>query len=868
MDELYESVKLRSTSSLITEAAEEHFDGILVCSGAVRVFVAWIKDNDRLSRRVLLTELSAGDYIPGFSAWDVDENGEPIRWCFILETTGEAELHLMRGLGTSVMQRKFVKEVEREALQRDCGRGFRDFYENEGRDFTRAIKEYYRREELRAAAVIFKGEMRAVRDSRDATHVFAHIFDQDVAVTGDDPCYRAVAYACIKSGIEVKEIDEIMSACGKEITPPRIASASQFACRSVVLDTDWYKKDCGTIVSTLDGAPVSCVPKGSESYIIYNGETQEAVPLTKETAERIDPKAYVLGRTLPSRKLTKKDLLRFGLKSIRRADLLLMIGMALISALIGILVPTLNQKIYDEYIPLGDKSQLVQICIVIASFMLGCLFVDMVKNLTDHRISSHVGYDLQNAVYYRIFQLPESFFRRFDSADLAQRLEYASTIAESWTNTLVISGMTSVFGLLYLFKMIRYSGKLTAFSLLMILVYAAGTLLFGLRTMKFDAQAEEKKGEANSKLYQFLNGVEKIRMAGAEDKAANEFLGSYAALQNIELRRDKLSAATSALGGAATTAFSMVFYYLIVKNNLKISTGAFMAFNSAFGTFSGIVLETIGNLLGLYQLKPMYERFRPIVETATEDDGRGKIPETLRGAVSVKNVSFSYDGTTDVLQGINLDIRPGEYVGIVGESGCGKSTLLKLLLGFETPKQGSISYDDMDLKTLDKRALRKKLGVVLQNGRLIAGNILENITITAPRATIKDVNRVIEQVGLKDDIERMPMGIRTVLGESCGTISGGQQQRILIARAIIGGPSILIFDEATSALDNRTQAEVCKSLEEMKITRIAVAHRLSTIRNCDKIIVIDKGRVVEQGDYDSLMAQKGKFYSLAVRQIG
>ena len=868
MDELYEVVKLRSASSLVTEAEGGSFDSILIYSGVVRVFVAWVKENGQYGRRVLLTELSEGHSIPGFSAEGSDENGEPIRWCFILETPDEAELRLMRALGTSVTQRKFVKAVDDAAAELNgIGAGFRSFYENEGRSFTRAVEEYYEREELKAAAVIFKGEKRAVRDRQDANHVFAHVFDRDVSVEGDDACYRAVAYACGRSGIEIKDLDAVTAACGREITVPNIAAASQFACRSVVLDQDWYRKDCGVIVGFLEGAPVSCVPRSSGSYYLYNGETEEVRVLDKETAGRISPEAFVISRTLPSRPLTKKDLFRFGVKSMRRSDLVLLVVMALTSTLIGILLPTLNQKIYDDYIPLGNESQLVQLCIVIASFMLGSLFIDMVKNLAEHRIGAHVGYDLQNAVYFRVFQLPESFFRRFDSADLGQRLDYASVFAQQVTGALLVSGLSAVTGLLYLYKMFSYSGKLSAFALLMILVYALGTWLFSAIVMKYSAQIEEKKGESSSRLYQFLNGVEKIRMAGAEDKAAYEYLVPYAAQQNIELRRDRLLSLERMLSGAATTAFSMVFYFIIVRKNLKISTGEFMAFNSAFGAFSGIFLQMIASALDLYKLKPLYERFRPIVETEPEDDGRGKIPEKLKGAVSVKNLFFSYDGTTNVLNGIDLDIKPGEYVGIVGESGCGKSTLLKLLLGFETPLQGSVTYDDMDLKTLDKRALRKNLGVVLQNGRLISGNILENITITAPKATLKDVSRVIEKVGLKDDIERMPMGLHTVLGENCGTISGGQMQRILIARAIIGEPSVLIFDEATSALDNRTQAEVCKSLEEMKITRIAVAHRLSTIRNCDRIFVMNKGRVVEQGDYDTLMAQHGLFYELAARQI-
>ena len=220
-----------------------------------------------------------------------------------------------------------------------------------------------------------------------------------------------------------------------------------------------------------------------------------------------------------------------------------------------------------------------------------------------------------------------------------------------------------------------------------------------------------------------------------------------------------------------------------------------------------------------------------------------------------------------MLNGIDLDIAPGEYVGIVGASGSGKSTLLKLLLGFEEPDEGQICYDGKNLRQLDKRELRKNLGVVLQNGKLIAGSIFENITITAPHATLKEVKAVIEAVGLKEDIDRMPMGVHTMLSENSSTISGGQQQRILIARAIINHPAVLIFDEATSALDNVTQAAVCESLDRMNVTRIVVAHRLSTIKNCDRIVVLDGGKIVEEGNYESLMAKKGLFSRFASRQL-
>ena len=250
-----------------------------------------------------------------------------------------------------------------------------------------------------------------------------------------------------------------------------------------------------------------------------------------------------------------------------------------------------------------------------------------------------------------------------------------------------------------------------------------------------------------------------------------------------------------------------------------------------------------------------------------DDEGK-EIPGKLRGEVSFNNIKFSYDKDGSyVLNGIDLKIAQGEYVGIVGSSGCGKSTLLKLLLGFEEPDQGQVCFDGKNLKQLDKREVRKNLGVVLQNGKLIAGSIFFFFSITAPSATLKDVQAVIEAVGLKSDIEQMPMGVHTVLSENSGTISGGQQQRILIARAIIAHPSILIFDEATSALDNVTQAAVCESLDKMNVTRIVVAHRLSTIKNCDRIIVLQDGKIVEQGTYTALMDQNGLFHQLAARQL-
>ena len=293
-----------------------------------------------------------------------------------------------------------------------------------------------------------------------------------------------------------------------------------------------------------------------------------------------------------------------------------------------------------------------------------------------------------------------------------------------------------------------------------------------------------------------------------------------------------------------------------------------MASRLLFGFFFSSILEMVHRLIRLVGLSSVYERLKPILETEPENPKEGELPEKLSGAIEMERVSFAYGmGTKMVLNDICIHISPGDYVGIVGASGSGKSTLVKLLLGVESPCRGQIAYDGKNLETMNKKAFRQNLGVVLQNGKLISGSILENITIAAPDATTKDVERVLEAVGLKEDIAKMPMGLHTILHENSNTISGGQQQRILIARAMLSQPSILIFDEATSALDNMSQAAVCESLEQMNITRIVVAHRLSTIRNCDRIFVLQDGKIAEEGKFEDLMRRRGVFYELAYRQI-
>ena len=311
---------------------------------------------------------------------------------------------------------------------------------------------------------------------------------------------------------------------------------------------------------------------------------------------------------------------------------------------------------------------------------------------------------------------------------------------------------------------------------------------------------------------------------------------------------------------------TIVLYYFAIKTG--VNRGNYIAFTVAFGAISGAMMSLSSVALQFANLGPILELIRPVMNEKPESSSGRKIPTSLSGDIEVSNITFKYseDGPK-ILDNLSLSIKKGEYIAIVGTTGCGKSTLIRLLLGFEKPDKGSIFYGGRDLANLDLRSVRQKIGVVMQNGSLFPGDIFSNIIVTSPWKTMDDAWEAAKIAGIDEDIRNMPMGMHTLISEGAGGISGGQKQRLMIARAVISKPQILIFDEATSALDNITQNHVSNSISSFNSTRIVVAHRLSTIKNCDRIVVLDKGKIAEQGSYEELMGLKGKFYDLAIRQV-
>ena len=837
--------------------SENPTDAYRLEKGQVYLYIVPL-ENGKPGKRIHYCDLKDSDAdrtVPAFCFKDSNHKN----WRLLIESaTEESELVLLPGGADETLRRQFLKRQDIAT------------YDQEG--FENSLVEFYTRQVVvKDKGFIIKSGKSEDSSKGKVVEVVKDTFSEmgQMAHTSSE-AYQALQFVCRNLGIDLIKADELFIRCGKEPDLLDIARASHFICRKVTLDANWYESECGGLVGTLDEEPVALVPDKKGKYQLFRTSDESVTPLTPEVAKQISLHAYSIGRTLPLKPLTKKDVFRFCRKSIRPRDLVPYILLTVCCALIGVLLPTLNQMIYDDYIPVGNIGNLTQLCLVMLTFMVGNLAFSIVKNLFSHRITGTVASDLQNAVYHRLFHLRESFFRAYDSADLAERISSIGVMASRYANTLVISSLSALFSVFYLFRMFKYNGKLTWISLAIYLVYLLFITAITSTARKGQLRAAEARSESSGKLFQYLNGVDKIRMAGVEDRALLSYMQPYARQQYELIRVNRLVSVEEALTTVIKYIFNMVLYWYIVRklNNSGLSVGSFVAFTSAFGSFTGALGSLVDEALTLFQEKSELDRVWDVFREVPEDDDTKEVPGPLSGGISLEHVTFAYDQTKTILNDLSLDIRPGEYIGIVGPSGCGKSTLLKLLLGFEDPQTGMVTVDSKDLRSINKGAYRRQLGVVLQNGKLISGSIHENITITCPDATLAQVKEVVKKVGLAEDIAQMPMGLNTMLSENSNTISGGQQQRILIARAICGSPKILIFDEATSALDNMTQKAVSESLDAMNVTRIVVAHRLSTIQNCNRIFVMDGGRIIQEGNYSKLMEDtNGLFYQLASRQI-
>ena len=637
--------------------------------------------------------------------------------------------------------------------------------------------------------------------------------------------------------------------------------------RRVTLEKGWYRDAMGAMLATRkdDGTVAALVPGSFHGYVYFDNASGKWIRITAKNEDLFEADGICFYKPFPLKKLTVTALMRYILDCLSAADLALVGLSTLAVSLIGMLTPMLNNLLFGTVVNSSELRLLIGIAVFMVSVSISQMLFSSVKTMVIDRVNTKIDLSVQAATMMRILSLPADFFKQYSSGDLASRTGYLQSLCSMLVSAVMNTGLTSLFSLIYLVQIFRYAPMLVVPAVTVTMV----TLLFTLCTTFFQMRVTRQQMELASKesgmSYALLTGIQKIKLSGAEKRAFARWADLYAKELALRCNPPMFLRANAAFSTAISLIDTIVMYYFALKSGIGVAD--YYAFNTAYGMMSGAFMSLAGIAVTVARLRPILEMTRPIMETVPEVSEGKVVVERLSGGIELNNVSFRYTESMPlVVDDMSLKIRPGQYVAIVGPTGCGKSTLMRLLLGFETPQKGAVYYDGKDLNSIDLKSLRRKIGVVMQDGKLFQGDIFSNITISAPQLTLKEAWEAAEMAGVAEDIRAMPMGMHTIISEGSGDISGGQRQRLMIARAIAPKPKILMFDEATSALDNLTQKTVSDSLDKLKCTRIVIAHRLSTIRHCDRILYLEKGKILEDGTYDQLIAKGGKFAELVERQ--
>lgn len=654
-----------------------------------------------------------------------------------------------------------------------------------------------------------------------------------------------------------------------------IAKSSKLRIRKVILRDTWWKDENGHLLAFTkkDKTPVALIQKTPTSYVLINPLTETEVAINYEIANELEPIGYMFLSGFDGKMTSIKKVFSFAIKGVEKDGKTLMLA-ALLGSLIGLLVPMLSGMMYDDVIPTADRSLHLEVFAIMVMIGLIKAGLQLVQGVLQLRLESKSSINLQAGVMDHMLRLPVTFYKKYSTGDLTNRVLSINAIRQIVSSVLMTAVLSGAFSFVNLLLLFYYDSKLAWIGVLLGFIATGFMISIGIIKLKYDRQISTFQGDIQGFLFEFLSGITKIRITGGEKRVFTLWATKFSKLKQLGFNSGSYQNFVETFNASYplfTNIFFFAFIYYTITNattmTTMLSVGAFMAFISAFNQFLGDSLRLSMALITSLNVVTLYERVKPILEEETESAEQSVDPGELSGEIEMNAISFRYkEDLPLVLNDVTFKVKPGEMIAFVGASGSGKSTIMRLLLGFEQAKAGSIYYDGDSFESMNKELVRRQIGVVLQNGALMSGSIYQNI-VGNSELTLDDAWEAARMAGMEEDIKQMPMEMHTVVSEGAGTFSGGQRQRLMIARAIVHKPRLLFMDEATSALDNKTQNIVSESLEKLQATRIIIAHRLSTIKNADRIYVIDKGSIVEAGTYDELMQKDAAFSELAKRQI-
>jgi len=640
-----------------------------------------------------------------------------------------------------------------------------------------------------------------------------------------------------------------------------------------------------------DIGDLACLPRGSvlhwdfDHFIVFEKVTRKGVVVVDPAIGRRTVPAAAFGRSYTGVAITLEpgaDFIRGGkagaspyryLRPILGQGVLVrrVLVISVLLQLLALAVPLFTAVVVGRIVPDGDRHLLVVLTVAMAAVAGYYFLVSLVRGHVLLYLRTHLDRQLTTRFVRHLTDLPFAFFLSRSAGDLMMRMQSNATVREILTEGSLSAILDGGMATIYLVLLLVISPPLGILVLGLGAAQVTVIILARRKNQRLMKESLEAQARSESYAYQLLAGIEDLKAAGAEHRAVAHWSGLFATEIEVALGRGRLSAlvdsVTAALQLASPLALLAAGAVLVLQGKLSLGAMLGLAVLGAGFLEPLALLVTTGlevQLLGSYMA-----RINDVLDTPKEQQGRAVRPAgRLSGHIRAEGVSFRYSSQAPLaVDGVSAQIQPGQLVAIVGRSGSGKSTLARLLLGLYEPEAGSVRYDGTDLREFEARSVRRQLGIVTQGSYVFGTSVRDNIALNAPGLALDDVVRAARLACIDQDIDAMTMGYATVLVEGGASLSGGQRQRLVLARALAHRPSILLLDEATSALDAVTEAAVYRNLASLGCTCIVVAHRLSTITRAETILVMDGGRVVDQGSHHELLARGGFYQQLFSGQV-
>ena len=635
-------------------------------------------------------------------------------------------------------------------------------------------------------------------------------------------------------------------------------------------ESNWWRGDSNALLAfrAEDGQPVALLPGMFGRYREVDPVSKRSVRITAHRAGALGDEAWMFYRPLPAGNVRPTDLLRIALHG-SAPDLARLVIAGLPGGLIKLLPAFALGIVATQVAAGGSAGALYVVAVALAGFGLLGALLHVLQSMAMMRLEGRSASRLEAAVWDRLMRLPPSILHRQPAGDLAMSGMTFQNLRDG-VQGVVADSLLSVVFLLPVFGVIFfYDATLGIVALVFSLASLLVTVVLGLCQISPYGRMISAARRVAGRLFQIVGGIAKLRVENAEGSAFAIWARDYREQKRAEIELGTLEGHSRAFGAALPfLAGGVLLFAAVGVGERTLPVGDFLVVYIVFIAFQS-ALARLGESFGtIAAILPAFDQMRPLLAAVPESEVGGEPVEYLGGDILFDRISFRYDPDGPlILDDVTIRARPGEFVAIAGESGAGKSTLFRLALGIDRPSAGAVYHDGRDLRHLNLKQVRRKIGAVPQSVGLHPQDLWDNLVSHHDKVATEEVWRAARIAEVEDEIKAMPMGMMTMVGTSGAVLSGGEGQRVTIARAVIGNPRIMLFDEATNWLDNESQAKVMQNLTALTSTRVVIAHRLSTLEQADRIYVLQAGRVVQSGSFNELMEVDGVFRELVRRQV-